>query len=137
MKKIYYTCVTNKYDTINIPTPQEGWEYILFTDQDINLPIWNIKKIENRDKIYREIKCRPHIYLPPHDISVWVDGCIEYTGHLDDLINISKDFCLMTHNNRTNLWQEVDNSIGGRGTFSDFCLFIFYYYYYILSLLFR
>ena len=84
MKIIVYSANINNYDNFNTPKKYDGSiRYLLFTDNKyFNSNVWEIchtdfinKKFDKR-RIARYIKINPHLILPPHDVSIWVDHCI-------------------------------------------------------------
>lgn len=89
-KKVVYTCISGKYDTLREPKVIEpGYDYICFTDQFFNSDVWNFKPIpkelENLSQVKRQrnIKVMPHLYLPEYDFSVWVDSNVEIRGSIE------------------------------------------------------
>lgn len=83
MKIIVYSVNTGGYDEFREPTIVDpNVRYILFTDNKYyKSNVWEIchidflpKTLDNRRKA-RYIKLNPHIVLPEHDISIWVDHC--------------------------------------------------------------
>lgn len=79
MKKILYSAIFNDYDPIKEMPKQEDWRYILFTDKEVESDTWEVNIIKEKDEplIHRKIKCLPHIYLPEHDFSLWIDGKVK------------------------------------------------------------
>ncbi len=105
MSKILYTVVTNNYDSIVDPIPQDGWTYIMYSDSEINSKVWQLRLIdEDIPKIHRKIKCLPHHYLPPHSVSVWLDANIAFKESLDKLL--IGDLVFWDHPDRTTIYQE-------------------------------
>jgi hypothetical protein len=83
MKIIVYSVNTGGYDDFREPKIYDpNVRYILFTDNKYyKSKIWEIchtdflpKNLDNRRKA-RYIKLNPHIVLPEHDVSIWVDHC--------------------------------------------------------------
>jgi hypothetical protein len=80
---VLYTVIVGGYDPAPKIKPEKGIEYCLFTD---NLKIfapspWNKYLLESplnlsRRRLSRLPKMRPHFYLPPHDISIYIDATI-------------------------------------------------------------
>ncbi len=104
---ILYTCITGDYDQLIEHTVQSGWRQICFTDKNIISDTWEIIKLNNaNNKTCREVKINPHKFLPKHEISVWVDGNITPEIDLNELIK-DKDYCLMRHPLRSNIYQEA------------------------------
>src|SRR5699024_4903320 len=75
-KTCIYTVILGGYDN---PNPIDlGWDCFLFTD-DPNLKVkgWQtivVEKTSNPIKQQRDIKIRPHHYLPEYSKTVYIDG---------------------------------------------------------------
>lgn len=104
MNTIVYTCITGGYDKLTeLKTAHRA---ICFTDQDIVSNTWEIIKITFEPKIYRKIKICPHLFLPPHDRNVWIDGNLT-SSNIDEVINDKIGFWAMTHPSRNCVYQEA------------------------------
>jgi hypothetical protein len=82
-KIIVYSVSTGGYDELKTPKVFDpNVRYILFTDNKyFKSNVWEVNHInfldndlDNRRKA-RYIKLNPHLVLPTHDISIWVDHC--------------------------------------------------------------
>jgi hypothetical protein len=82
-KIIVYSVNTGGYDELRSPDVYDpNIRYILFTDNKyFKSSVWEVNhidfvdsKLDNRKKA-RYIKINPHLVLPNHDISIWVDHC--------------------------------------------------------------
>jgi len=104
-RKIIYTAIIGNYDNLIEMPKQNSWRYLCFTDQNLTSDTWEIIKVSGKDKLCRQIKLLPHIFLPPHEISVWIDGNIEVDCNLDSLIHA--DYCLMKRPRETNIYEEA------------------------------
>src|ERR1035441_1394615 len=78
---ILYTVITGGYDSVPDIKPEGGVDYWLFTDDlKIQTPsFWNKSLLANPldltpRRLSRLPKLRPHFYLPPHDISIYMDA---------------------------------------------------------------
>jgi len=114
-KIVVYTCITGEYDILReVEQPEDGIDYICFTDQKIESNTWRINPIpEFLDsfepaKIARCIKILPHIFLPEYNISVWVDGNIQVLGNIIELINVNLKnyFAIPKHPDRICVYEE-------------------------------
>ena len=85
IKVIVYSANIGGYDNfISLKNYDPNVEYILFTDDtEFKSDVWKVKSVDfltdtldNRKKA-RYIKLNPHLVLPPHDISIWIDHCLE------------------------------------------------------------
>ena len=96
-KVIVYSCLIGNYDNVTSFNKQRGYDYILFTDQNIikktNWTIFPIPdevlKLNVSDiKKQRYMKIHPHKFFKNYDLSLYIDPNYEITGDLDDyLIN--------------------------------------------------
>ena len=77
MKKAIYSVVTGGYDSINVAPRFDGWDSILFTDQDAEGLGWEVRTLETDSNPLiqsRDIKIRSHIHLPEYDLVCYMDG---------------------------------------------------------------
>lgn len=92
-KKVIYTCITGKYDSL-VPQPYlEGWDFVCFTDDYQRDECWEIRPIPehikdlSNVKQQRYVKTHPHELLPEYDYSVWIDANMLMLDAPDDLIH--------------------------------------------------
>lgn len=84
-KIIVYSVIVNGYDDVKTPKEYDpNVKYILFTDdENIKSDVWEVKpvdflkNIKDLRKKARYVKVNPHLILPDHDVSIWVDSCFE------------------------------------------------------------
>ena len=80
MKIIVYTANIGNYDTLNhIYIKSDNVKFVYFTDSKDGLCGWDKvliaeRKCKDNTKEARYYKCNPHLVLPDHDISIWVDA---------------------------------------------------------------
>lgn len=95
-KVIVYSCMIGNYDNVTSFNKQKGYDYILFTDQNIKNTNWTVfpipeevLKLNVSDiKKQRYMKIHPHKFFKNYDLSLYIDPNYEITGDLDDyLIN--------------------------------------------------
>ena len=95
-KVIVYSCMIGNYDNVTSFNKQRGYDYILFTDQNIKNTNWTVfpipeevLKLNVSDiKKQRYMKIHPHKFFKNYDLSLYIDPNYEITGDLDDyLIN--------------------------------------------------
>ena len=96
-KKVIYTCITGKYDTL-VPQPYiEGYDYICFTDDYTQDDVWEIRPIPEKIKglslvkQQRYVKTHPHELLPEYDYSIWIDANMIVQASPDELL---KDYTI-------------------------------------------
>lgn len=66
--------------------------------QDGRLYVDGCDKFNTNRMIAKAPKILPHLYLPEHDISIWVDANLELTCKVEDMVKELDDFdCLIFH----------------------------------------
>jgi len=123
---IVYSVNTGGYDDLRNPKIYDpSIRYILFTDNKIfKSDIWEVnhidfldKDLDNRRKA-RYIKTNPHLVLPDHDISIWVDHC--YVPRFDNAknflneISFNNDIMSYKHDVRNCIYDEAQVVIRDR-----------------------
>jgi hypothetical protein len=121
-KIIVYSANIGGYDEFRIPIIYDpNIRYILFTDNKyFKSDVWEVNhvdfvndKLDNRRKA-RYIKINPHIVLPNHDISIWVDHCFTPRfENVNSLINNIKftnntNIMIFNHSWRSCIYQESE-----------------------------
>ena len=96
-KKVVYSVLFGKYDSIRSFNLQEGFDFILFTDikyikkNETNWTIFPIPKevdhlnISNVKK-QRFIKLHPHLYFMNYDLSIYIDTSFQIIGDLNEFL---------------------------------------------------
>lgn len=115
MKKVLYTCLFGKgYDTLkHIPFAQEGWEYIVYTDQDDleSDGVWQIRKIDNLPLVTGQKRLSRYnkILSPPEgDIVVYIDAAYQPFGNLDKFIEgLGPGVHMTPHPQRNSVFEEL------------------------------
>lgn len=101
MKKLIYTVITNKYDTLKEPLVYtDGWGYVCLEDdfpsgQEIS--VWDDVIIENKEATPVLTQRREKILLSEpfwthYDVSIYIDGSFAIGCDLDDLLEQAKGF---------------------------------------------
>lgn len=110
--KIIYTSFFSNYDTLSPITVPEGWRALCFTDSIMPVKGWEIVSLEPAPKLFRHIKTCPHLFLPDHDLSIWIDANLIPQMPLNHIIK-GKDqgYTLMQHPQRTSVWAEAQRCI--------------------------
>ncbi|MGW7159265.1 glycosyltransferase [Paenibacillus taichungensis] len=117
-KIIVYTCLLGEYEFVKEPLfKSDGVEYILFTDnKNLKSIGWDIRyidiKLSNPRRTSRLAKILAHKYLPPHDVSVYIDASLEIKTEdvhsmVSECLN-DKEIALFKHPVRNCLYEEVD-----------------------------
>lgn len=118
---IVYSANIGGYDEFKIPTIIDpNTRYILFTDNKyIKSKVWEIyhidfidKNLDNRKKA-RFIKLNPHLVLPNHDISIWIDHCFtpkfnNTNKFLDEIKFNENDIMCYKHDIRNCIYHESE-----------------------------
>ena len=98
MSKVIYTAIVGGYDTLVEPDYKpEGWDFVCFTDRDLESDTWEIRKTlplyTDNTRTARKHKLLPHRLFPDYEYSLWLDGNVkvrddvnELLGHLDGCI---------------------------------------------------
>lgn len=95
-----YTAIFGDYDELIEPhVVDESCDYICFTDSvSINSPNWRIINCpcwhEDPVRAAKAYKILPHIVLPKHEKSIWIDGNIV---PITDLLTQAMDVYLLRH----------------------------------------
>ncbi len=112
-RKLIYSVVTNKYDTIKPVNNYPGFDFWLFTDQE-NLKVkgWEIKlipKSENPIKQQRLIKIDSFGNTPDYDLTIYIDGNMEILQNPQLFLNLYYKGGFMTciHPKRSTLQEEA------------------------------
>ena len=79
MRAIVYTADIGSYDSV-APCDSSAALHLLFTDGTgappgwQHMPIHDPGDVDGRIRLARDLKIRPHRWLPAHDASIWIDG---------------------------------------------------------------
>lgn len=127
LKKVVYTIVLGKYDTIKSIIKEKGYSYFLITDQIIenkNKLNWTILHIDKKFnfsnkiqiiKIQRFYKTHPHIFFQNYDLSIYIDATFEIKGNLDDfllrILTPYKSIYILEHPTRNSINKEFNRVI--------------------------
>lgn len=121
MNTIIYSVNIGGYDDFNTPKVfDKSVRYILFTDNKyFKSKVWEVyhidfidEKLDNRKKA-RFIKTNPHIVLPNHDTSIWIDHCYvprfdNTKGVLSEINFNSNNIMCYKHNVRNCTYNEAE-----------------------------
>jgi hypothetical protein len=84
MNRVIYTALFGKYDELKEPVKLRGWDYVCFTDQNVNSDVWKIRKIPGAGVFTnRNIKINPHLFLPGYDEWLYLDASINIIAPFD------------------------------------------------------
>ena len=100
------------YDRLN--EYQTKCRKICFTDVPMQSDTWEIVRVEHESKIHRKIKILPHLFLPPHDKSVWIDGHLKPLIDIESFAQDKSGFWLMDHPLRKCIYEEANACIAMR-----------------------
>ncbi|WP_343702700.1 glycosyltransferase domain-containing protein [Chitinophaga sp.] len=117
-KQAIYTVITGGYDQLRAPVVRTpGFDYICFTDDpELNCEGWQIRLLDKAAdpcRQQREVKIRPHMFLPDYGLTVYIDGSHQLTGDLSSLIDehFSGSWLLKVHPKRKCIYQEGQRCI--------------------------
>lgn len=109
--KIIYTAIFGNYDTLAPIKVPEGWRALCFTDSGIVAKGWEIIHRKPEPKLFRKIKICPHLFLPEHEISMWIDGNLSPQMPLNHLVNNKTGYWAMAHPQRHCVYAEAKRCI--------------------------
>lgn len=117
-KVIVYTCNFGQYEAVKEPLfIDPNVEYILFTDdKSLTSKYWKVvfleEALDNPRRTSRLPKIMAHKYLPPHDISVYIDSSLEIkVKNVQEMVNECLegfDMALYKHYERDCVYDEID-----------------------------
>lgn len=95
LRKAVYTCITSGYSALPVQ-PQPGWDYVCFSEDDVEIPGWQMRAIaadafviehelclDDKAKTSKRVKLLPHRFLPEYDISIWIDATLAFRPNVD------------------------------------------------------
>ena len=116
MNKCVYTIRFGQYDASHEPPKSDGWDYIVFSDREIESDVWETRIVRTPlGKEYNFMNARyvyinSHRFVPEYDFSLMVGGQIHINGDLNEFfeqyIDLDADFNMMKHPCRTCIYQE-------------------------------
>lgn len=119
-KLAVYTAIFGNYDAFKSRPPRGDYDFFLFTDHAPQPPLSFGTTVQCRLPGYtpvrnaRLVKCRPHIFLPGYDRTLWIDGSIAITNvpkMLKFAMGIATDIMVPAHRHRTCIYQEAEECI--------------------------
>ena len=121
--KILYTALFGDYDGVGKIYPQDGWRYLLYTDQDINPAGWEVIKVLPEEDKIRQAR-RHKIIIPAEvreaEVSIWVDANILPKTKLDTFVGRHTDDFVIRSHPRGCIYKEGDVCIEmNKGVESD------------------
>lgn len=114
-KIVVYTAIFGAYDSLKEPlcTP-DGIKYVVYTDDpDLKSDIWEVRYVAgsgNPALQTRDYKLRPHLYFDEYDMSIWVDGSMQITGDLREMLKkylIGSSILFFPHMERNCIYDEA------------------------------
>lgn len=93
-KIVVYSCLIGDYDKVSTFNKQRGYDYILFTDQNIKRTNWSVYPIPEEVlklnvsdiKKQRYMKIHPHKFFKNYDLSIYIDANYVIKGDLDEFL---------------------------------------------------
>lgn len=113
---IVYTCITGNKDTLKEFEKEKGVKYICFSDIERKSLTWDVIKLHtewcNPRLTSRYHKANPHIVLPDHSWSVWIDGSIKpKVRQIDVIDHINKGMIGLSKHFTNNCIYEEMNTV--------------------------
>ena len=123
LKKAVYTVVTGGGYHLREPEyKNETWDYICFTNTNIESKGWKVIKIQGdcpNNILSRKVKMLNDFYLPEYDLSIYIDSKFTVKMELDTFVDRYKGenhVFFMKHNKRRCLYAEgefcIEKGIG-------------------------
>ena len=90
MNKCVYTIRFGGYDASHEPPKSDGWDYIVFSDREIESDVWETRIVRTPlGKEYNFMNARyvyinSHRFVPEYDFSLMVGGQIHINGDLNE-----------------------------------------------------
>jgi glycosyltransferase involved in cell wall biosynthesis len=115
---IVYTCIFGAYEALREPAnPDPRVRWMLFTDDPhVRSDVFDVVVVTERRSSVRRTsrlpKFLPHCYLPPHDVSLYIDGSLMIRD--PDVLSFVKkalgdaDIALFRHHARSNVFEEIE-----------------------------
>ena len=116
-----------KYDIIHPLVKEKGYDYFLFTDQQLDhktnnkwkilkidekIIFSNISDIKKKIKTQRFYKTHPHLFFKDYDLSIYIDATFEIKGKLDDfllrILTPNKSIYILEHPERNTIYNESE-----------------------------
>lgn len=105
---VVYTTIFGGKDELKAPRVVEpGWDYIAFTDDPALKPAgaWKVELVETKQPnpilASKEFRYLPHVYLPEYDESLYIDGSMELTGSIKEMLHSATEtdpgLCVFRH----------------------------------------
>lgn len=119
MNKVVYSAILGPYDEFKDPTiKSEGWDYVMYTDQDLTSDIWEIRKIDfegDPQRMARRIKLLFHEYVE-HEYSFWLDAAFHIKTDLNQFWNkyFTPPFSVPAHPLRNCIYREIESCIANK-----------------------
>lgn len=123
MNKVCYTAIIGNYEELKTPTIiPAGWDFVLFTDQDIKSDLYRIEKVDFSGHITdpqrkaRYIKILPHVVLPQYKYSLWLDASFQIHIDLNVLWHrwFKPPFSAPSHPIRNCVYREIASCLANR-----------------------
>lgn len=115
-KKVVYTVITNKKDSLQPFNQNPEWDYVCFTDNTKikNKHRWQLVYLEcngtSHRRCSRQPKMLPHKYFPHYEYSIYLDGCVELQCDPEELLSFlgENDMALFKHRDRDCIYDEAN-----------------------------
>lgn len=115
---VVYTAITDGYDRLTAPLPADPEiSYFCFSDgKSSSVAPWTTVDVRHLEMTAKDrnryVKMHPHLFLPDHDLSVYVDGSIKIIGDLGSLLTSiegrKESIFLYDHPQRNCIYEESE-----------------------------
>lgn len=123
-KVVVYTCNVGGYEPVKEPLYVDpNVDYILFTDDTrLTSKFWKVvvlkETLDSPRRLSRLPKILAHEFLPPHDISIYIDSSLEIKcKNIHDMAEeclSGKDMALYRHAERVCVYDEIDYVVNSK-----------------------
>lgn len=111
-----FTTITNRYDDLKPPRViSEGWEYIAFMDEFVDVPPWQCIVTQKSNRELKILACEMF-----HNLTLYIDGSIEIRGDLNEFIKeVPHRYSVLRHPHRDSVKDEAKAVIKLKGISSE------------------
>lgn len=92
-RTVIYTCITDENEQLpEVVTYTKKFDYIVYTDNKYDNPIWKTRKIPeflkdfSKKKIEYYIKFKAKEFFPDYEVSIWIDRKVKIVGNLTEYL---------------------------------------------------
>lgn len=107
MRMVVYTCITDNYDSLKEPLFHEGIDFICYTNTEMKSKVWQFRECEGGKLAQRKIKILGTEEINKYDKALWIDGSIQLTKDVRQLLSSHNKPTFKLHHSRDNIFDEA------------------------------